>query len=370
MSGLFHIDPETGAAGIENAGAALRKLRSLVPVALVGECELEVVAQRVDDLPASVLGFELRLGHPAPRADCLLGLMPGSAAEQAHCRRGLRARPDSREAAFAHHLARIRETGFPGSVQLKATILEFDVPTIPDEAPLPAPGVFQGWWLPASRNSGIRDPQVAGSIAAAIGAAVGRTEDAREVAAVRKAVASLPPGGRLTWIGAMPDRQPRATRLLFRGFEVASLSAGLEAMGWSGPGETVATVIDCLEGHFGRLAIQLEVSARGVLPGLGLEVYVLEEDPAGGAGADWAAAPNPALWRATISRLQDAGWCLPEKAAALLSFPGREFIFHESVFLAHKGINHIKISIDECGRCTAKAYVGMQLRPVGAQPSA
>lgn len=366
MSGLFHIDPGTGAVGIEDSGAALRKLHSLVPDALIGEREWEILTQRVDGLPASVLGFEFRLGDPDARADLLLGLMPGSTAEQAYCRWCLRARQDSPETAFAHHIARISDTGFPGSVQLKATILEFDVAMIHGDASPPAPGVFQGFCMPASRTSGIRDPQVAGALAASVAAAVGYAEDAREIAAVRKAVAGMPPGGRLTWIGAMPAREPRMVRLLFRGFEVAGLSTGLEAMGWPGSSETVDSVIELLSGCFGRLAFQLEVSVEGVLPRLGLEAYVLEEDPAPGEAVDWAAAPDPALWRAVVSRLQDADWCLPRKAAALLAFPGREFIFDESVFLAHKGISHIKISIDECGNSAAKAYVGMQFRPIGA----
>ena len=137
---------------------------------------------------------------------------------------------------------------------------------------------------------------------------------------------------------------------------------GLQQVGWLGPTEMVASTLAAINNQCERLAIQLEVSSRGVLPRLGLEVYVLPGQSHG--FADWSATANPDQWRPILSRLENAGWCLPQKARSLLAFPGREHIFDDGIFLVHKGINHIKISIEAGQACTAKAYAGMLFVPV------
>lgn len=313
-------------------------------------------------MPASTIGFECRLGEPAPTADLLLGILPGSTAEQAYRRRGLGARPDSSEAARARHLERIRGPAFRDIVEVTATILEYDAAneTSPD------PAIFQGFRTPASGASGIRDPELAGRLASAMAAAAGRAEDAREAEAVRKTVATLPPRGRLTWIGAMPGREPRMVRLLLAGFETRSLTADLRRLGWPGRPEAVVALLEVLGPFCEGIALQIEVSADGVLPRLGLEVYMPGDDAAAGGASHWASRPDSAPWRKLLARLRSANFCLEPKAVALLAFPGRELVFDESVFEVLVGISHVKLAMGEGAAVGAKAYVGMLLRPAGA----
>lgn len=365
IRGLFYIDSERKTAEIQDCGAVLRNLRSLVPDELVGKLEWEHLAGRADGLSASVLGLEFRLGDRAPNADLLLGLVPGSRAEEAHIRRGRDAQPGSPEAVLANYFAQIRGAEFPEAALITRTILEYDVgPMVAPSTP-PPPAVFQGLKDPSSPASGIRDPGVAGRIASAISGAVGRADDAQEIAAIREVVDALPPDGRLVWVGAMPGRTPRMIRLLLDGLGTDGLVDILQRIEWPGPTETVSTVLDIIDDQFARLAVQLEVSAQGALPRLGLEVYVLPEQSSGGF-ADWSTTANLDLWHPALSRLGDAGWCLPLKASSLLAFPGREYIFNNEILLVHKGINHVKLSIEAGQTCTAKAYVGMLFLPVNA----
>ncbi len=365
ISGLVYIDSESKTTGMQDCGAVLCKLRSLVPNRLVGSIEWERLVVRAEGLPASVLGLEFRLGDRNPNADLLLGFVPGSRAEQAHIHRGQNAKPGSPEAVLANYFARIRAAEFLEAALITRTILEYDVGLVDDDGRWPLPALFQGLRDPSSPDSGIRDSEVAGRIASAISYAVGRSDDAQEIAVIRETIAALPPDGRLAWIGAMPGREPRMIRVLIHNLDACDLVDSLQRMGWPGSTETVSAVLDFINNRFGRLAIQLEVSAQGVLPRLGIEVYVLPDRSSGGF-ADWSTSANPDRWRPLLSRLEDAGWCLPLKASSLLEFPGREYVFDDGIFLVHKGINHIKISIEAGQACTAKAYVGMLFLPVNA----
>ncbi len=359
IRGLFHVDSESKTTGMQDCGAVLRSLRSLIPDGLVGSLEWERLAGHADGLSASELGLEFRLGDRNPNADLLLGLVPGSKAEQAHVRRGQDAPPDSPEAVLANYFARVQSAEFPEAALIAKTILEYDVGLVAGDGRCPPPpAIFQGLKHPSSRNSGIRDAEVAGRIASEISCAVGRSDDAREIATIRRIVAALPPGWRLTWIGAMPGRDPRMIRLLLVGLDAGGLVDGLQRIGWPGPTEIVSSILDALNDQFNRLAIQLEVSAQGTLPGLGIEVYVFPDRATDGF-ENWSMAATPDRWRPVLSRLEDAGLCLPLKADNLLEFPGREYLFDDGIFLVHKGINHIKIALEAGQACTAKAYVSM-----------
>lgn len=347
-----------------DCGAALRDLPSLVPTSLVSRTEMEHLAQRVDGLSTSILGFEFRLGESAPSADLLLGIIPGSMAEQTHLRRGQNAPEGSYEAAFINHITRVRNGSFPESALITMTILEYDVAAAYGKpASSCPPAVFHGILTQSHQETGTRDAYAAGRLAAAIAASVRQPEDVQEIDAMRRMIAALPPTGRLTWIGAMPGREPRMIRALFQGFEAGTLIHDLCRMGWPGSTETVTKILDIIDGYFKHLTVQLEVSAQGILPRLGIEMYVLPKPQASSSFANWAAAPNSALWRPLLSRLEDTGLCLSSKARALLAFPGREYVFEDGIFEMHKGINHLKISIEENRVCTAKAYAGTLFRP-------
>ena len=334
--------------GIEDSGALLRGLRSLVSPLLVGEQGWEWLVARADGLPASAVGFEFRLGDPAPETDFVISHVPGSAAEQAWIRRGRDAEPSSMEAALARHLACVGDALAPVSLW---TMHEYDAAPVSDA---PSPAVFQGAFPPRPGEPPALDAGRAGYLAAALGRVVGWAADAREVAAVERLTAALPPPGVTSCIGAMPGREPRMIRVLIDGIDAARLADTLKRIGWPDSTGAVLAALDTMEGRFHRIKIQLGVSAQGPLPGIGLELYPQPKP--------LTVRPISAPWRPVLARLEEAGWCLPRKSRGLLTFPGHEHILDGEVFEACTWINHVKLSIDGDRVRTAKAYAGLQYR--------
>ncbi len=197
---------------------------------------------------------------------------------------------------------------------------------------------------------------------AALTAAVGRTADEAEVAAVQSMVAALPPPGRLAWIGAMPGRAPRMVRMRIQGLGADRVADSLRQVGWPGSTGAVLAVLDIMTDRFAGLGVQLDVSAQGLLPRLGLEFFLPTKRQSLGFGAGAATASGD-LWRPLLTWLEDAGWSVPRKSRGLLAFPGREYAFGDGIFEVRKEINHVKIAIEEGRACTAKAYGRMLFRP-------
>ena len=71
-----------------------------------------------------------------------------------------------------------------------------------------------------------------------------------------------------------------------------------------------AAVLDSMDGLFDHVAVSLDVSARGPGARLGLELYRAVAD-----------------WRPFIARIEEKGWCLPEKAEGLRRWRGAERLF-------------------------------------------
>lgn len=328
----------------------LRGLRPLVPRLLVDERGWRRLLARAGDRAASFLGFEFRLGGAERDADLVLALIPGSDAESAHVRRGRKAPPDSVEAGIARLLGRSGEMPAP-----LVTMLEYDVAGVP-AGPLRPPAVFQGLWRRAERERGIRDPLTAGRIAGALAAAVGRTADEREVAAVRSLAGALPPPGRLAHVGAMPGREPRMVRVMVAGLDAGGVTGSLRRLGWPGPMPAVAAVLDLVKDLPLRFGMQLEVTAHGLLPRVGVEIFLPPE-----RGAERGAARG-ASWRPVLTALEQAGCSLPGKSRGLLAFPGRERVLDDGIFEVRMDINHVKISIEEGRPRPAKAYGRVLIR--------
>ena len=91
-------------------------------------------------------------------------------------------------------------------------------------------------------------------------------------------------------------------------------------------------------------------------PRLGLEVYA-------GRGANWQETGR-SDWRPCVARLVARNWCIASKAQGLLAWPGHQkMYFDNAVFLAHQGINHLKVTV--AGDVVeAKGYVGMSFVPL------
>ena len=168
--------------------------------------------------------------------------------------------------------------------------------------------------------------------------------------AVERIFAALPPeGGHVFQAGALPARSPKAFRILLGGVAPERVPALLERVEWPGPTDEAAEALASMDGLFGDVAVSLDVGARGPGPRLGLELCR--------AGADW---------RPFIARIEECGWCLPEKAEGLRRWRGAERLFGGGeVHRVRLGLSHVKVVVERGARTEAKAYAGMSVLPDG-----
>lgn len=354
--------PVADDSAVDTFGEILLRLRALIPRSLLDGPGWEHLRERVGGLPAdktTVCGFEYRLDEPAPAADFFFGVTRGEPLERHLVRQGEAARPDSAEAALARHLVLAGRSDFPLSDWHGKTMLEYDIVEVGSDA-RPAPGVFLGLLReprPERRRPALLPP--GRIVAATVANAVGWTEDESERRAVERVFAAFPPGGRVAHAGAMPSRKPRAIRLVPESIAAREIGSFLKRLEWPGRIRTIAAILDEMRDVFTSSRISFDVSARGVSPRLGLELY---------SKGSWRSRRPTTIsnWRPIVDRLEAKGWCLPAKARGLLAWPGIEKIYSSNgVFIVYKGISHFKITIEE-GVVHAKGYASMWSRPVEA----
>ena len=133
-------------------------------------------------------------------------------------------------------------------------------------------------------------------------------------------------------------------RIMVAGLDAAGVTGSLRQVGWPGPMSAVAAALDLVKELPVRFGMQLEVSAQGLLPRLGLEIYLLPERTRG------------ASWRSVLTVLEQAGCSLPRKSRGLLALPGYEQVLDDAIFAVRMDINHVKISLEEDRPFTAKSY--------------
>ena len=244
------------------------------------------------------------------------------------------------------------------------TILEYDVANV-QPGQHPAPGVFlklRRTRRPGRADQHHRTPRV---LTATLAQAVGWTKDTSEQGAVERVFDALPTSGEVVHVGALPGRVPRAIRLIIKGIGAADLPALLERLGWRGSIRTVTAVLTDLRESLPRFRLSVDVAAQGLSPRLGLEMYL--EGEWGQGFEDWLTTGRHD-WRPVVGRLAALGWCLPEKAQGLVAWCALDRVYDRAgVFLVYKGINHVKLTIED-GGVHAKAYTGLCFAPL--QPSA
>ena len=193
-------------------------------------------------------------------------------------------------------------------------------------------------------------------IARTLANACGWPADAAEQRAVERAFDALPRGAAIRQAGAMPDRAARAIRLLATGVEQTETPAFLARLGWPGPAARADELLADLRAVYSGFALSFDVTARGPGPRLGLELYAK-------AGRGWQYTTR-GDWRRCVTTLAEKGWCTAAKAQGLLAWPGHQKMYADAgVFLAHQGINHVKITVAG-DKVDAKGYVGMSLVPL------
>ena len=315
----------------------------MLPAALVDDRGWTRLAARAGNLPPSaadaMFGFECRLDHRAASADLLLSVPPHAPFADALIHAG--AAGGRRTASLSRLLSALQEPGSPYAPMVDLVALEYDVAGVQHA---PAPGVF----LRSTAQSGYADPCVP---TAALALAAGWNEDPRERNGVGRVLAALPAGAAVRWAGAFPDRR-RAVRLLIRALG-GGVAAFLTRIGWPGDVAAVEETLAPLRARgLANHVLALDVADGRVAPQAGLELSRTRRSSGG--------------WQQALEMLVRAGWCLPEKAAALGRATRSERLFScAGVAELHCGIHHIKLAVPRgTAAASAKAYVACVLRPL------
>ena len=328
-------------------GAILTALARVISPALIDEAGWRRLRCAVRGLPVDPgvgFGFELRLGDPAAASDIYLAVPRTTRLAEHYVRRGARAAPGSAAAHLGAHLAGI-DTGARWADEMG---VEFDVDRGTTGTPT---GLF------VRIRSDAADAGVAGILPARTvgewiaGAAGWRLAREEQAALERTFDALAAAGSAVDCVGVMPGRAGRAFRVVSRTLAPAAVPPVLERLGWRGPRGEIAAFLSATEGMFGPLRLALAVTAAGVAPPVGLELFQGEPGTLRHAGAGG--------WGPFLARLCAAGLCRPEKMDALAAWPEREFVFCGSdTFGVLNSLHHVKVSFgsDPGAAVEAKAY--------------
>ena len=368
VGGADSITPWDALAGGCEASFAdmLRELRPLFPASLLGGGGWVRLLERAAELPAAAaafFGFEFRLGDADPSADLCVPVASdigaAAATEAPVARRFVRearggAGLQPSRAALARCIGGFGRADSALARWAEGALLEYDV-AAPCAVGRGTPGIY----FRLRRSPGPSGHDVQGSarrdIARTLAAASGWRADPAEQREVERAVDALPRGARISQAGAMPDRAERAVRLVVRDVDEGAVPDFLARLRWPGRIALAGRILSDLLPVSARFALSFDVTARGVGRRLGLEVY------AGGGG--WQDTTR-GDWRPCVAALVEKGWCVPSKARGLLAWPGHQkMYFDNAVFLAHQGINHLKITVAG-DIAEAKGYVGMSFVPL------
>ncbi len=175
---------------------------------------------------------------------------------------------------------------------------------------------------------------------------------------------SLPPGGRVFQLGVMLPRQAESetVRLCISNIAISDIPQYLKDIGWQGSVTKLQSVLADLTPFANSISLNIAVGDY-IFPKIGLECYI-EKNP----------KINP-KWNSFLSYLVEQKLCTPEKADALLNYPGYSSEYHHqelwprNLANASKFINnsfnstlvrvlhHIKIVYQPERPLTAKAYL-------------
>ena len=345
----------------------LRELRPLIPSSLLDGEGWRRLLERVAELPAAAaafFGFELRLGDPDPSADVCVPLTWDLAAAASleypvarrfirEARSGAPFRPS--RAALARCISQFGREDSVLASWAQGVLLEYDVAALPAGS-RSTPGIF--FALRKERGASGRDVQDTArrEIARTLADACGRSADSAEQREVERAFDALPSGARIHQAGAMPDRARRAIRLIAHGIDENEAPAFLARLRWPGPVAAASDALVGLRAVSSKVALSFDITAQGPGPRLGLEVYAK-----GGGGFQ---STTQGDWQPCVARLVEKDWCTASKARGLLEWPALQKVYaHKAIFLAHQGINHVKVTVAG-DAVEAKGYVGMTFVPL------
>lgn len=329
-------------------GAILDAFSRMIAPALIDNVGWDRLRDAVRDLPVDPgtgFGFELRLGDAEAGTDFYVAPLPGSSLVNHYIRLGEFAPPRSAEARLGNRLATI-DTGAPWAEILG---VEFDAASGSPGAP---PGLFARIRSDLA-DTGASEAPDARTMAEWLAGAVGWRLAEGEVRALSRAFDAVASAdGSVDGVGIMPGRAERAIKVNSRTIEPERALQVLDALQWRGPAGEVAGFVSRFEGLFRSLRLAIGVTADGILPRIGLELFQGEPGSQSHAGAG--------EWPPLLARLCEDGLCLPQKMDGLLAWPGREVVFcKHDTFGILTSIVHVKVSFEEGeggAAVEAKAY--------------
>ena len=337
----------------DSFGAFLAELHSLFPAALVGGSGWDRLLALAHRLPLHVIdnrfGFEFDLCDPDPAADFCVVPVPGAQLAEFYSAQGELAPSESPEAALGAFLAeQARDPqallrGGEGGV-----ILEYDLVGISSAQPA-SPGIFivpRDVRDESCREKLFGEPE---RLATALWAVAGWTPDEAILWQIQRTYRLMPPIATVSQAGILPGRTQRAVRLILGTKSSEDAVDLLARLGWSGSAADVTDVCESLaELTRQSVSLSVDVTAQGISPRLGLEFH---------RPAEWHELDHSG-WNRLIDRLEENGWCLPEKARGLKAWPRVEQVFDATgVYRVQQSINHVKVVVDR-GATAAKAYAG------------
>ena len=334
-------------------GAFLADLRILFPPALLDGSGWERLLALAHRLPFQVIdnrfGFEFDLRDPDAAADFCVVPPPGTPLAEFYVRQGELASPDSAAAALGAFLA--EQASDPQALLSESgggVILEYDLVGMSANQPRP-PGIFivtSEVQDESGRERLFGDPE---RLAAALWAVSGRTPDADVLREMLRVYRALLPIAGVSQAGILPGRAQRAIRLIIGTGSGEDAVEVLARLGWPGPPADAAAVCESMAGLARpSVSLSVDVTAEGISPRLGLEFH---------RPVAWHELDLPG-WGRLIDRLEERGWCLPEKAMGLKAWPCVEQVFDaNAVYRVQQSINHVKVVVDR-GAVGAKAYAG------------
>ena len=356
-------DRSTGAARGSFA-LILERCRSLFPPALLDDAGWERVMRAAKVLPRAVadthFGFEFHLAEPNADADLVVLAVPESNLARHYVSEGNRAERGSPEAALAIGLE--QQTTEPNSYLargVRAMMLEYDLAGLAPHRPVPPPGVF---FSPRSSAPGARDGitehRDSAALLEALAVTVGWSGHGEVLQTVDRIIAALPETAFVFQAGAHPARSPKGFRILLWDVAQQEVTALLERLEWPGSTVDAAVVLAAMEDLIAYVAVGLEVTAQGIGPRLGLELY---------RPVRWFDA-DAMGWHPFIDRVSALGWCLPDKADGLRRWPGVERLLGDGrIYIVRQGISYFKVVVERGARTVAKAYTGMSVLPYRPQ---
>ena len=337
------LSEEDTAGAFDAILGALSRVISPTLIDAAGWLRLRAAVRGLPVDPGIGFGFELRLGDPAAGTDFYLALPRRSRLAEYFVRRGERD-PDSAVAHLGTHLAAIN-TGAPWAEDMG---VEFDATP---GSPVAPPGLFVRI-RPELANVGASGYPTARTVGEWVAGAAGwRLADKERGALERTFGALVAAGAAVDCVGAMPGRAGRALRVVSRTLPPAAVLPVLKRLRWRGPAGEIAAFLSATEGLFRALRLALAVTAAGIAPRVGLELFGGEPGTLRYAGAGG--------WGPFLARLCETGMCRPDKMDALVAWPGREFVFRgRDTFGVLTGLHHIKVSFDSelDAAVEAKAY--------------